>query len=104
MNPQRVVTEFIRKLAVEATTWLGALETPMWGPHAGSVVRQFRAAGAVSPRTARRFYPRSSAEATAFTHLLEAFVICQSTPGHYFLDVDALHRASYRWPYRSDRS
>jgi hypothetical protein len=104
MNPQRVVTEFIRKLALEATTWLGALEAPMWSSAAGSVVRQFRDAGAVSPRTARRFYPRSSAEASAFAHLLETFVICQATPGHYFLDVDALQRAWYRWPARSDRS
>jgi hypothetical protein len=60
----------------------------------GRIVRQFYAARALSPHTARRFYPRSSTEAAAFASLLEQFIICQSTPGHYFLNLDTLRRRS----------
>ena len=60
------------------------------GPHGSSIIRQFREAGAVSSRSARRYYPRSQADATAFARLLERFIICQSVPGHYFLNEGAL--------------
>ena len=75
----------------------GVTESPvMFGPRA-RIVRQFRHAGALTPRTARRFYPRSSADAAAFAALLEEFIICQSTPGHYFLNRDTLQQRSNRF-------
>ena len=60
------------------------------GPHGASIIRQFREAGAVSSRSARRYYPRSQADAAAFARLLERFIIRQTTPGHYFLNEPAL--------------
>ena len=58
------------------------------------IVRQFYDAGALSPDTARRYYPRSSADAAAFARLLEDFVVRQSAPGRYFLDLEALKQRS----------
>ena len=89
---QRALSRFFSMLAENVPLFTG-----IFGAQA-RIVRQFHAAGALSPHTARRFYPRSSVEATAFAALLEQFIICQSTPGHYFLNLDALRRRSARFP------
>lgn len=88
MMLQRTLSAFFSMIAHNVPVLPG-----MFGSQA-RIVRQFHHAGALSPHTARRFYPRSSAEATAFAGLLEEFIICQSTPGHYFLNLDALQRRS----------
>lgn len=97
MNLQRAFAAFLRTFAAEAAAWsfLRGFNLGPLGPHVGLIVRQFREAGALTPRTARRFYPRSSVEADAFARLLDRFIICQSKPGHYFLNIDALQRL---WP------
>ncbi|MGQ0641489.1 MAG: hypothetical protein ACT4P6_12115 [Gemmatimonadaceae bacterium] len=90
MNLQRALSALFSMIP------LGVAELPgMFGPQA-RIVRQFQDAGALSPHSARRFYPRSSAEATAFAALLEAFVICQSAPGHYFLNREELQERANR--------
>lgn len=89
---QRALSRFFTMVADNVPRFTGT-----FGGQA-RIVRQFYAARALSPPTARRFYPRSTAEATAFASLLEQFIICQSTPGHYFLNLDTLRRRSTRFP------
>ena len=89
---QRALNRFLSMVADNVPLFTG-----MFGAQA-RIVRQFYDARAMSPQTARRFYPRSSAEASAFASLLKQFIICQSTPGHYFLNLDTLRRRSTRFP------
>jgi hypothetical protein len=94
MMLQRALSRFFSMVADNLPLFTG-----LFGAQ-GRIVRQFYAARALSPHTARRFYPRSSAEAAAFASLLEQFIICQSTPGHYFLNLDALRQRSARATWR----
>lgn len=89
---QRALSRFFSMVADNVPLFTG-----VFGAQA-RIVRQFYAARALSPHTARRFYPRSSAEAAAFASLLKQFIICQSTPGHYFLNLDALRWRSAGFP------
>jgi hypothetical protein len=86
---QRTLEAFVRKLADEATLW-----RPLFGTtidrQGRTIIRQFWQAGAITAHSARCYYARSSAEANAFARLLEEFIICQPTPGRYFLNLRAL--------------
>jgi hypothetical protein len=62
------------------------------------IVRQFFDAGSLSPRMARRYYPRSAAEAKAFADLQEDLIIREARPGHYFLSVETLQQHSAKVP------
>jgi hypothetical protein len=92
MTLQRALSRFVSLIADNVPLFTGPFGAQ------GRIVRQFYVVRALSPNTARRFYPRSSAEATAFASLLEQFIICQSVPGHYFLNLDTLRRSSARFP------
>jgi hypothetical protein len=88
MGLVRAVSAFVRTVVNEAAHW--QLEHYQWlGPSARTIIAQFRRAGATSPRTARRYYPRTRQEAEALSVLLEESILCQVRPGHYFLNLDA---------------
>lgn len=50
------------------------------------IMQQFRAAGAITPATARPFHPQTRIEQIEFLRLLRAQVIREPSPGRYFLD------------------
>jgi hypothetical protein len=54
------------------------------------IIRQFRAAGAVTAARARAFRPQSRIEEIEFLRLVRSQVICQPSPGRYFLAEDRL--------------
>lgn len=56
------------------------------------IIQQFRAAGAVTPARARAFHPQSRIEEIEFLRLVRSQVICQSSPGRYFLAEGRLDR------------
>jgi hypothetical protein len=54
------------------------------------ILREFRAAGALTRQSAQRFYARSDAEAKALAWLVELEIIRQPQPGRYYLDEQML--------------
>jgi hypothetical protein len=87
MRLVRAVGAFVRTLVHEAAHW--RVEYYPWlGPTAGAIIAQFRRAGAITPRTAKRYYPRSRREAATLALLLEESIVCQVEPGRYFLNLD----------------
>jgi hypothetical protein len=54
------------------------------------IVEEFRAAGAVTRRTAQRFHAHNDAELAALAWLVELEIIRQPEPGRYYLDEQSL--------------
>lgn len=92
MGLPRTLIDFVSMLAPRST-----MATRLFGEQR-RIVRQFFDAGALSPRMARRYYPRSAAEAKAFADLRADLIIREARPGHYFLSMDTLQQRSAEVP------